>query len=396
MQRRSVIPLVYVIIVGVLLCFPALTSQKVATASSGEGKQVGIYISASQAWYPYPYSPASSFVGQYASTGLFSTILIYAQCGTPCSESSGDFAWTLQLASAFDSVPNFKMVVDIGFDIGSSSDWSTVQAFVSDLAAHSSVGWVGIEGEHTTYTGCEFGGSCPSIGEAWSTGALSESQLESYYSEFDGIVASAGLQVAHYYLTFGDQAWVSTQQAIYVSQWPACGGTADVQDCNDVIPQDSEILGGTSSNYVGISAGLSTNCCDYWNPTVSGLSSTDAVISTYIQAAEQQPASSRQLIFFETGAYGYVGDQWRPIFTTDLANAMAQYSDFIYAGSAPQSTTSSSALTTSSLTSPTTSTTSTTLTTYTTSYSTTNTSTVSADHTNYNYYRYFIGRFQIR
>jgi hypothetical protein len=342
LKRKSVVPLAYMILAGFLLCSPAFIPQaRTASASSGSGKRTGVYIAASQASYPEPYSPASSFVSGYESAGLFDTILIYAQCSSPCSVSTGDFSWTLQLMSSFDSVPNFKGVVDVGFNLLSSSDWSAVQTFIGDLASHPSVGWVGIEGEHTTYdtSGCEFSGSCQSVGEAWNNGQLSQSQLQSYFSQFDNMVTGDGLQVAHYYVTFGGSAWADTQQSVYVAQWPACGPGADVSNCNQADTQTAEIQGGTTSNFIGISAGLSTNVANYWNPTVSGTSNLDDLISTYINVAEQQPASSRQLILFETGAYGYIGDQWRSIFTADLANAMAQYSDFVYPSGSPGATT---------------------------------------------------------
>ena len=343
MRNKRIISAAYVLVATLLLSTSVIIPQgRVAAATSDGGKRAGIYIAVSQTDYPYGWSTAQDFMNAYSQSGLFTTILLYAQAGTT------DFARTLQLAQAADSIGNFKMVVDIGFDIGSSSDWSAVQSFVGSLATYPSVGWVGIEGEHTTYTGCEFGGSCPSIGEAWNSGTLSESQLESYYSQFDSMVTSAGLGIAHYYLNYGSLSWIDTQQAVYVTQWPACGFSgAIVSNCNDVPSQDSEILGGTTSNFIGISAGLSTNVADYWNPTVSGSSSTDAVISTYISAAESQPASSRQLVLFETGAYNYVPDWVRTMFTNDLQSTMSIYSDWLYPGSPPTSTTTSSTSTTS-------------------------------------------------
>ena len=391
MQRKSAVPLAYVAIAALLLCSPAFISWSgVVSASAGTGKRTGIYIAADQAYYPYPYSSASSFVSQYESAGLFSTILVYAQCSSPCSTSSGDFAWTLQLASAFDSVSNFKMVVAVGFDLGSSADWATVQSFVFQLASHPSVGWVGIEGEHSTYTGCEWDGTCPSIGQAVSAGTLSGSQLEAYYSQFDGMVASAGLSVAHYYVTFGSPSFKASEPAIFVAQWPACGPGGDVTNCGQVDQQTSELQTGNSAPYIGISGGLSTNSANYWNPTVSGTSSLDDVIRTYISVAEQQPSSSRQLFLFETGAYGYLGDQWRSVFTNDLASAMGQYSDFIYpGGTTPLSTSTSSVTTTSTSVTISSSTSSSTRTTSTSTTSASTTTTTTRSITSVHYQHWF-------
>jgi hypothetical protein len=268
---------------------------------------------------------------------VFSTILFYVQASNP-----SEVTRTLQMASAADSNSNFKMVVDMGFDIGSGADWATVQSFISQLSSHPSVGWVGIEGEHTTYTGCEFSGSCQSIGQAWNRGALSESQLENYFSQFNSMAANAGLKVVHYYVTFGSSAWINTQQSIWVTQWPACHYALGDSPCVPLTDQIQELTGGASSNFLGISSGLSTNAFDAWNPTVSSSAPWDNVISNYIQYAEMQPASVRGLVFFETGAFGFVGDNWRSIFTTDLADAMAQYSDWVYPRGGPTTTTTTS------------------------------------------------------
>jgi hypothetical protein len=289
---------------------------------------VGVYLAVSQSYGSGGDLPtAQDFVNAYFNTGnVFSTIMFYTATYQP-SETQR----VLQIASLVDSNPNIKMAIEMGFDIGSSTDWAAVQNFTNELATHASVGWIGIEGEHTTYTGCHFGAGCPSIGRAWNQGNLSEAQLESYYSQFNTMASNVGLKVVHYYLTYGSESWRDTQTVVQVTQWPVCNGSAP---CNPLTNQINEIQGGTSQNFIGISGGLSTNAYDAWNPSVNSgtyYEPWDNVISTYIQYAAGQTSGTRQLVLFETGGYQFKDDWRRSIFVTDLQAAMiANTSNWVY------------------------------------------------------------------
>jgi hypothetical protein len=363
----------YIIVAALLLGSVAIIPQPRTAYSANGSRRAGVYLAIQQSYGSSGELPtAQDFVNAYfypsSSPNAFSTIMFYVPVYTPA-----DTQRVLQIASLVDSNPNIRMAIEMGFNLNLSSDWSTLQSFMSQLATHASVGWVGIEGEHTTYdlSGCEFSGSCKSVGQAWNAGTLSESQLESYFSQFNNMAANAGLNVVDYYVTFGSSSFQNSQPAVLVTQWPVCSGSPYDSPCNPITNQIGELDMGTSSPYIGISGGLSTNMFDAWNPSVNQGTyhlSWDNVISTYVAHAEQHPSSVRSLVLFETGGYQFVDDWKRPVFMTDLYNAMQQYSDWIYPNGSPlPTTTTSSASTgstsrttasTSSSTSPTTSTTS--------------------------------------
>lgn len=284
-SKQKIKRLVLVVSILLLLWLSFFWIQS-KTLANETGKRLGFKVQVEQ---QAPYTSQIFFEAMFLTEPYPAFLMMYI----PTDRLWQFDDWIIDVATRSMEYSEIKILITLSWDMALEGEWTDFTNFLDRLQGITSVVWVGVDGEHSTY-----GGDYPdyALGTLWNSGSISNDLLIQLFDRAKAEVENRFFIFTNYYLVFGDPGtFRSRYLKMANTPWPISG-------------RESDLDLSVSSDFMGIKAGAIVlqmfpgpdPPADPNEPVTDGGWSQEAV-NRVIEHGMNKPTEVRQAIAFGSG-----------------------------------------------------------------------------------------------